>query len=232
MTISIPGSTKLSRANKDKDGNDTAPLEIITGPDVYQPFMDTFWSLNLFFTKYREMNTPSNFKVADFGAGTGQVGVFIKKTYPEQMDVHLYENDPVAEQYILANAELHNVDVTTHIMDVANIVAPGQFDAVVSTPPFLPSVLRKMNWGGHHSKDPDTAIFGGLKGLDVATVFINKAAEVLKSGGLLVHVHSHPQTADTTALLENAGFENIETIRLEPMDFELEEAAFTVAYKS
>jgi methylase of polypeptide subunit release factors len=118
------------------------------------------------------------------------------------------------------------------MIDVADIDAPAYFDAVISTPPFLPSILRKIGWSGHHSKDPDTAIFGGLKGLDAATVFINKAAEVLKTGGLLVQVHSRPQTQDITEILENAGFGNIETTRLEAMDFEVEEAVFTVAYKN
>jgi len=226
MTISIPNSTKLSRTN-----GDNLLMEIITGEDVYQPFLDTFWSLELFFRKYREMNTPADFKVADFGAGTGQLGIFVKKTYP-QTEVSLYENDPAAEKYILANAELHDVDVSVNMIDVADIDAPAYFDAVISTPPFLPSILRKIGWSGHHSKDPDTAIFGGLKGLDAATVFINKAAEVLKTGGLLVQVHSRPQTQDITEILENAGFGNIETIRLEPMDFEVEEAVFTVAYKN
>lgn len=226
MTISIPGSTKLSRTNS---SNET--IEIITGPEVYRPFLDTFWSLVPFFREYVELGTPDNYKVADFGAGGGQLGVFVKNRYP-QTDVHLYEIDPAAEKYILANAELYNVDVSVNIMNVADITATGEFDAVISTPPFLPEVLKKLEWHGHHSADPENSIFGGYKGLEVISLFIEKSSQVLKSGGLLVQVHSYPQTAEVNSMLEAAGFTVKENIRLEPMKFELEEAAFTIAYKN
>jgi release factor glutamine methyltransferase len=227
MTISIPNSTKVSKPN-----SDNVIIEMITGPDVYQPLQETAPALEVFFKQYRDMGTPENFKVADFGSGTGQLGILVKRTYP-QTEVSLYENDANAEKYILANAELHNVDVSVNMVDVATIDAPAYFDAVISSPPFLPEILKRINWHGNNSDAPETAIFGGLKGLEVIDVFILKAAQVLKTGGYIVQLHSHPQTADVVSLLENAGFSNMETFRLNsPEELDLEEAVFTLAFKN
>lgn len=226
MTISIPDSTRVSVTNPDGD-----VFELITGPDVYQPLNETAMGVDVFFKEYEDRGKPEGFRVADFGAGTGQFGVGIKMTYPQTV-VTMYDNDPNAEKYMLANAELHNVDVTTHIMDVADITGV-EFDAVISCPPYLPEVLKKINYGGLHSNDPETAVFGGYKGLEVADVFIAKAAEVIVSGGYLVHVHSHPQTSDIHTMLTANGFTGVKTHRLnvpEPLD--LEEAVFTIAYKN
>lgn len=226
MTISIPDSQRVSITNPDGD-----VFELITGPDVYQPLLDTMMGVDVFFKAYEDLGKPSGFRVADFGAGTGQFGVCVKMTYP-QTEVTLYDVDPNTEKYILANAELHNVDVTTHIMDVHDITGV-EFDAIISSPPYLPEVLKKINYSGAHSNDPDIAVFGGYKGLEVADIFITKAAEVLASEGFLVHVHSHPQTADIHAMLEANGFSQIKTSRLNvPAPMELDDAVFTIAYKN
>jgi methylase of polypeptide subunit release factors len=227
MTILIPNSIKVSMPN-----SDGVIIEMITGADVFQPLKETTPALEVFFKQYRDMGTPDNFKVADFGSGTGQLGILVKRTYP-QTEVSLYENDVDAEKYIRANAELHAVDVSVNMMDVADITATAEFDAVISSPPFLPEILKKINWSGNHNSDPETAIFGGYRGLDVTKVFIAKAAEVLKPGGYIVQTHSHPQTEDVVALLGDAGFSNIETFRLnDPSELDLEEASFTLAFKN
>lgn len=226
MTISIPGSTKVSATNPDN-----VTFELFTGPDVYQPLLETTMAVDVFFKPYEDLGKPSGFKVADFGAGTGALGIMVKKTYP-QLDVALYDNDPNAEKYMLANAELHNVDVETNIMDVADI-SGVEFDAIISSPPYIPIILKKLANVGTHMEDPDNTVFGGYKGLEVADVFITKAAEVLKTGGYLVEVHSHAQTEDIHTLLENNGFSNIVTSRLNvPTDLDLLDAVFTIAYKN
>ena len=226
MTISIPGSSRVSITT-----SSNAKFELITGPDVYQPLLETGMGANVFFSKYEALGMPENFKVADFGAGTGQFGIMIKQTYP-QTDVTLYDNDPASEKYMLANAELHNVDVAVNIMDVADIVAPGEFDAVMSTPPYLPEVLKKLAYTGAHANDPENAVFGGFKGLEVAAVFIEKAAQVLKPGGFIVQTHSIPQAEDIATLLTDSGFENLDTFRPNPSYAgDLAEAVFTIAFK-
>lgn len=227
MTISIPNSRRVSMT--DSSGN---IFELITGADVYQPLLETAVGVNVFFKAYEDLGMPENFKVADFGTGTGQFGVMIKDKYP-QTDVTVYDNDPAAEKYILANAELHNVDIAVNIMDVADIADSEEFDAVISTPPYLPEILKKLTFTGSHSEDPDNAIFGGFKGLEVAAVFIDKASKVLKSGGYIVQTHSFMQLEDITTLLTDGGFSNLETFRLNPSSpGDIEEAVFTIAFKN
>jgi release factor glutamine methyltransferase len=228
MTISIPDSSTVSITSPDG-----VVFELITGADVFQPLMETTPAVDVFFKPYEDdFNKAAGFKLADFGAGTGALGIMVKKTYP-QIDVTLYENDPAAEKYILANAELHSADVTVNIMDVKDISDAEEFDAVISTPPHIPNIVKNLNHPILHGEDPETAVYGGPRGLDVSKIFIEKAAQVVKPGGYIVTAHGLPQTDDIHTMLEENGFSNITTSRLnEPREFPIDEAVFTIAYKN
>ena len=226
MTISIPGSIVKSAT----DGSET--LSMITGTDVYQPLSVTAPTFVLVKRELNKLSSLDGLKLADFGSGTGQLAVWSKKYFPA-LEVHAYDNDANAEKYILANAELNNVDITAHIVDVADISNSDKFDVVISTPPFFPEILKKLNYSGVHSDDPETSVYGGKDGLDVHKVFIAKAANVLNAGGFIVTAHSIAQKDAIYALLEEAGLSNIDTLVIDNgEEFNLVDAVYTVAYKN
>ncbi len=227
MTISIPGSTVKTAT---KSSGET--LSMITGDDVYQPLSVTAPTFVLVKRELDKLSSLAGLKLADFGTGTGQLAVLSKKYYPA-LEVHAYDNDANAEKYVLANAELHDVDITAHIMDVANIPNSDKFDIVISTPPFYAEILKKLNYGGDQPKGPETSLYAGQDGLDAHRVFISKAANVLNAGGFIVTAHTAPQQEDIYALLTEAGLSDIDTLVVDNgEEFNLADAVYTVAYKN
>jgi release factor glutamine methyltransferase len=227
MTISIPGSTTRTFT---KDNGET--LSIITGTDVYQPLAETTPAILALRTELDKKDSLAGLKLADFGAGTGQLGIIAKTVFPE-LEVHAYDNDPATEKYITANAELHNVDVTAHIVDVASISNSDKFDVVISTPPFYPEILKKLNYGGVHANDPESAVYAGKDGLDLQSVFINKASAVLNQGGFIVAVHAPTQKDAVYELLTAAGLSDATTLVVDNgEEFNIVDAVYTVAYKN
>jgi release factor glutamine methyltransferase len=234
MTISIENSRTESITN-----SVGAVREMITGPDVYQPLKETSHTTVAMGQELQALEAADELgglRVADFGSGTGQNAVWAKFVFPG-LEVHAYDNDPNAEKYILANAELYNVDITTHIMDVADISNDEEFDIVLSNPPYYPAILKTLHLAGSHSDDPDSAVYGGVDGTDVQAVFIAKAGNVLKSGGFIVAVHSRPQKEAVYTMLIQNGFGTPVTYDLANVadktdELDLVNAVFTVAYKN
>jgi len=227
MTISIPGSTVKSATHSSGE-----TLSMITGEDVYQPLSVTAPAFVLVKRELNKLSSLDGLKLADFGTGTGQLAVWSKKYFPA-LEVHAYDNDANAEKYVLANAELHNVDITAHIMDVADISNSDKFDIVISTPPFYLEILKKLNYAGDHPQGPETSLYGGQDGLDVQRVFVSKAADVLNAGGFIVTAHTAPQQETVYALLAEAGLSDIDTLVVDNgEEFNLVDAVYTVAYKN
>ena len=227
MTISIPDSTTLTIT--DPNG---VTLSMITGTDVYQPFRETTPAIVALKAELAKKDSVSGLKLADFGAGTGQLGIIAKKFFPE-LEVHAYDNDANAEKYILANAELNNLSVTAHIMDVADIPNSDKFDIVMSAPPFFPEVLKKLRYEGVHANDPESSVFGGVAGLDVQQVFITKAAAVLNQGGFIIAVHAPTQKDAVLEMLAAAGLSDMDTLVVDNgEEFNVTDAVYTVAYKN
>lgn len=234
MTISIENSRRESITN-----SVGAVREMITGSDVYQPLKETSHATIAMGQELQALEAADalgGIKVADFGSGTGMHAVFAKFVFPG-LEVHAYENDPNAEKYILANAELYNVDITTHIMDVADISDNEEFDIVISSPPYYPLVLKTLRLSGVHAGDPDSAVYGGVDGTDVQAVFIAKAGNVLKPGGFIVVVHSRPQKEAVDAMLAENGFgtpvtHDLANVASNADELDLVNAVFTVAYKN
>ena len=227
MTISIENSTTLSIT--DADG---VTLSMITGADVYQPFGETTPAIVALKQELAKKDSLAGLKLADFGAGTGQLGVIAKKFFPE-LEVHAYDNDANAEKYILANAELNNLEVTARIMDVADISNSDKFDVVISTPPFFPEILKRLSYAGIHENDPESSVYGGVSGLDVQQVFVAKASDVLNDGGFVIAVHSPTQKDAVYEMLAAAGLSDVSTVVVDNgEEFNVVDAVYTIAYKN
>lgn len=212
-------------------------LSLCTGPDVYQPLTETAYAVVVAKNELDKLSSKNGVVVADFGAGTGQLGLALKTIFPE-LTVKLYEKDPAAEKYIVENTTVHAhlpADaVEVNIMDVASINGKTRFDAIISCPPYYADIVKTLpNISHPHTNDPDTAVYGGYKGLEVQTIFLDKAAQTLKTGGFVVVVHARSAKDDINAMLVERGFNNI-TYSQDPNLSDLMpivDAGFTVAYK-
>jgi release factor glutamine methyltransferase len=211
-------------------------LSLTTGPDVYQPLTETTYAWSVMKAALDALPTTDGLVFADFGTGVGQLAISAKWTYPG-MTVKAYDNDPATEKYIKENLTVHaglaEDAIEINILDVANINGNTKFDAIISCPPYYADVVKTLPIDHPHKNDPESAVFGGYKGLEVQTVFLDKAAQTLNAGGIILVVHARSAKDDINAMLTDRGFTNI-SYSQDPNVTELMpvvDAGFTLAHK-
>jgi len=212
-------------------------ISLTSGPDVYQPLAETTPAWPIMKNLIDAAPSQDGLVFGDFGTGTGQFAIFAKWTFPG-MTVKAYDNDPAVQKYVEENLVTHaglTADaVELNIMDVADIDPDTEFDFIISTPPYYADVIKTLPSISHpHVEDPDSAVFGGFKGLEVQAVFLDKAAQTLKAGGAILVVHARTAKDDVADMLTQRGFTNLSYHQdANPSELmPIVDAGFTVAYK-
>ena len=110
------------------------------------------------------------------------------------------------------NAERNGVAERVRFLegDLLEPIAGEQFDIVVSNPPYVPEGDRESLAVEVRDFEPEEALFAGTDGLDVYRRLIPQAFAALAAGGRLVLEIGYGQEAPVSALLREAGFENVE----------------------
>ena len=86
-------------------------------------------------------------------------------------------------------------------------------EAIVTNPPYIPeeAVPRDPEVARY---DPPEALYGGSPdGLAIPTAFLERAARLLRPGGLLVMEHAEVQAEAVAALFRDRGFFRVRTVR-------------------
>jgi len=150
-------------------------------------------------------NLPGPVSVIDLGAGTGALGLAIA-TESEKARVALVENSPEALPWLHKNVAAIAEDTRIVEADVVEALVGVKCDVVIANPPYIPD-------GQELPRDvvafePHAALFGGVAGIAAPARFIEAAARLLKSNGLLVIEHAETQ-GDAIAQLLASKFEDI-----------------------
>jgi methylase of polypeptide subunit release factors len=121
----------------------SASDSVFFGPDTYR-FARTIRAA----LAERTRNTQPVHRAIDIGCGAGPGAVLLAKAYPNAEILATDIND-VALRLTTINARLANVKVVSRQSDLLNDV-DGQFDMIVSNPPYLvdPSMRRYRHGGG------------------------------------------------------------------------------------
>ena len=96
--------------------------------------------------------------------------------------------------------------------DWFNALAGRRFDLIVSNPPYIAAADVHLTRGDVRF-EPPTALAAGIDGLDDLRRLATAAGPHLKPGGRLLLEHGHDQGAVCRALLQQAGFSGVTTLR-------------------
>ena len=145
-------------------------------------------------------------RVLDIGAGSGCIGVTLALEFSLTVVSTDFSFD--ALKTATRNAGALHADVRFVQADLAAPFAAGSFDAVVSNPPYVPSIDRTTLAAEVREWEPAAALFAGPRGLDVYQRLIPEAARVLKPGGLLAMEFGFGQAEALREML--TGWTNVE----------------------
>src|SRR5215469_3621960 len=156
--------------------------------------------------------------IADIGTGSGAIAIALAAHLPNAAIIAL---DISSEALTVArgNAEARNNAGAGNIAgrirflesDLLNSIPPTErFDAVVSNPPYVPTIDLPVLHREVRQYEPGIALFAGTEGLDAYRRLIPQAHAALKPNGLLAMEIGHGQRDAVASLL--AGWNEVSFI--------------------
>ena len=175
-------------------------LEIEVGPGVLVPRPESELLVEAVLThiKNLEEKVTGEISVIDLGAGSGALSLAIATEAPRSRVIAV-EKSADAIIWLKKNVARISENVRVVEGDVADVLPGVKCDAVIANPPYIPNNQSLPRDVAEH--EPHIALFGGATGLELPKRFIDAAARLLKSGGVLAIEHTEEQGAAIDALL-------------------------------
>ena len=175
-------------------------LEIEVGPGVLVPRPESELLVEAVLThiKNLEEKVAGEISVIDLGAGSGALSLAIATEAPRSRVIAV-EKSADAIVWLKKNVARISENVRVVEGDVADVLPGVKCDAVIANPPYVPDNQGLPRDVAEH--EPHIALFGGATGLELPKRFIDAAARLLKSGGVLAIEHTEDQGAAIDALL-------------------------------
>ena len=181
----------------------TAPfrhVEVAVGSGVFVPRPETELLVDAVLPLLRATSRPI---AADLCAGSGALALALADEV-RTARVYAVERPGPAADWLARNTA--GTRVTTVRADIrqADLLADlwSRVDAVVCNPPYVPAgapVAAEVR------QDPEPAVFAGPDGLALIPAVIGRAAELLRTGGLLAVEHHESHATAVPALLAADG---------------------------
>lgn len=143
--------------------------------------------------------------VIDLGAGSGALSIALS-TECDRVRAIAVEKSPEALIWLRKNVAKYVEEMRVVEGDVVDALPGVKADFVIANPPYVPN---DQELPADVQMEPSEALFGGTTGLEVPKLFIDAAARLLKSGGVLAIEHTEFQGQAISGLLEEM-FTNIE----------------------
>lgn len=148
-------------------------------------------------------------KVLDMCTGTGAIAVSIKKA---KQDATVTAVDFYEEALSLAreNGEKNGVEIEFVQSDMFQNVK-GEYDVILSNPPYITQKeMKKLS--KEVLSEPQTALYGGVDGLDFYKIIANDSINFVKYGGV-VYLEVGKGQADSVKTLMEKNFSEVKIIR-------------------
>ena len=160
-------------------------LDLIVSPAVLIPRPETEHVIEtvLEFAKNRD----AQLRIADIGTGSGAISVALARELPNA-EIHATDISAAALEVARANAARHNLSsrIQFRQADLLDGLPDGQFDFVVSNPPYVGESEEEEVQLEVRKFEPKNAVFAGPSGLEVIKRLIPQAKTALRPGGWLV----------------------------------------------
>lgn len=178
-------------------------LELHVGPGVFVPRPETELLVELALAELAGCADPV---VVDLATGSGAIALSIKHELPSAT-VYAVELSELAHGWAAANRDRLGLDVALELADARTAYPEleGQVAVVTCNPPYIPVGQVPVD-PEVRDHDPKLALYGGsADGLAIPLAMAARAAQLLRSGGVLVMEHADTQGVSLASALAEAG---------------------------
>ncbi len=145
-------------------------------------------------------------RVLDLGTGSGAIALALKHSRP-QWDVTAV--DISADALAVAQLNAQRLGLVLHTLQSSWLEGvEGQFDLIVSNPPYIAEQDAHLPALRH---EPIGALTSGVDGLDAIRILVQQAPQHLRAGGWLLIEHGYDQADAVCDLLHSAGFDAVQS---------------------
>lgn len=156
--------------------------------------------------------TDRTARVADLGTGSGAIALAIATERPQ---ARLVATDASEQALAVArtNADAHGIgNIEFRRGDWLSPLADERFDLIASNPPYIAAGDPHLQQGDLRF-EPYAALASGSDGLDAIRIIVRDSPAHLEPGGWLLLEHGWEQGDAVRALLREAGFTEVATMR-------------------
>jgi release factor glutamine methyltransferase len=152
-------------------------------------------------------------RIVDVGTGSGAIAISVAHEWP-RAKVTAIDLSTEALDVATANAKRLGFAQRVRFLqgDLLAPVSGEKFEIVVSNPPYVAETDRDKLAVEVREYEPSQALFAGSEGLALYRRLIPQARDVLAAGGYLVLEIGLGQSQAVVALMQEAGFVQIEAI--------------------
>ena len=155
--------------------------------DVLIPRPETETLLETLFLSINQKPTDQTLHLLDIGTGSGVIAVIAAREIPN-CNVTATDCSPEVLAVARKNAEIHGVSkkVIFFQCDIFAGIPEAAYDFIVSNPPYIETIRLNDLMPDVLKFEPQTALDGGLDGLDFYRRIVPEALGFLNEGGRLV----------------------------------------------
>jgi len=178
-------------------------LDFVTTRDTLTPRPDTETIVETALRLFPDRGARLRF--LDLGTGTGCLLVALLSEYPAASGLGT-DVSPAAAEIARRNIATHGLESRASVaVDYWDDLVDGQFDLIVSNPPYIPTAELERLDPEVTAFEPHLALDGGADGLDAYRDLACRLARRLAPGGFAVLEVGVGQAADVAALCHAAG---------------------------
>jgi release factor glutamine methyltransferase len=178
-------------------------LELEVGPGVLVPRPESELMVSYLLALIEQK--PGTVSVIDLGAGSGALSLALS-TECDRVRAIAVERSKEALVWLHKNVAKYVPEMRVVESDVNDALPGVKADFAIANPPYIPEGQELPE---DVKREPGEALFGGKTGLEIPKQFIDAAARLLKTGGVLAIEHTEEQGHAISGLLEEM-FINIE----------------------
>ncbi|MCY4474487.1 MAG: peptide chain release factor N(5)-glutamine methyltransferase [Chloroflexi bacterium] len=133
-------------------------------------------------TDFVEHNNVAQPKICDIGTGSGIIAITLAKQLPNA-NITAADIDVEALEIAKTNATHHSVNIQFAVEDATRTVARGDFDIIVSNPPYIQTHTLGDLQPEVRDWEPRQALDGGTDGMNILRPLIHSLPELLRKKG-------------------------------------------------